>query len=437
MLEAVKAQFSDRLDTDDREPVYGPFSIPGLEGSFALYQPKGELWKQLVLVQLLQTGFQVLFALAIYTFIVKPRQLQQEEQSKKDDDKSKATTTSSSTIPLLIGYGIVMPLALYIPFAMMEYLMVVNASVRLAFGTLPAVVCFRTIEAMHGTSPVAVEHSLSNYVTYYTCLSHFEWSAETKERRKTTARELLINIGRVIYFFTGCSLWMSFMMHFRFQPMASTSVQLDGFQLSWDLLSVAHLVNVYCLAVLVYLTLAMGMELTAFGEQIKGYSVKPIFDNPLFESRSIREFWGKRWDLMIHRILKHGAFLPARQVFSAYGSTMSNLLGTVAAFFASGLLHEYSWAIIFYDLGDDPTRAYSPLPLKLTLFFLYNCGTMMIEHHFGRHITFFESWPSIIVSTLVVLTALPLSHWYSGDWVVGGYFDDLSLGLWHIKKIDG
>jgi hypothetical protein len=33
------------------------------------------------------------------------------------------------------------------------------------------------------------------------------------------------------------------------------------------------------------------------------------------------------------------------------------------------------------------------------------------------------------------LTALPVSHWFTGDWVVGGYFADFTLALWRIKKL--
>jgi hypothetical protein len=35
----------------------------------------------------------------------------------------------------------------------------------------------------------------------------------------------------------------------------------------------------------------------------------------------------------------------------------------------------------------------------------------------------------------VVLTALPVSHWYTGDWAVGGYFQHLSVGLWLIRRV--
>jgi hypothetical protein len=56
--------------------------------------------------------------------------------------------------------------------------------------------------------------------------------------------------------------------------------------------------------VLLYLTLKTGFELTAFGENMKGYATETIFDAPFTKSRTATEFWTKRWNLMIQRFLK-------------------------------------------------------------------------------------------------------------------------------------
>ncbi|KAL7559191.1 hypothetical protein ACA910_013198 [Epithemia clementina (nom. ined.)] len=417
-MEVLRNLFADKLIEDDREPLW-IFSIPGLDGDYALYAPRSQLWNQLIFVILMQLFFQTIFAVIVYLTIIKRR----------------GTTTS-----YLIGYGLVIPLAMYIPFEMLEFFKVYNCTIKLAFATLPTIVCFRTIEAMHGTSPPVVESSVGTYIVYYSTVTHFEWDAKTKTRRKITSGEILSSLLRITYFFTAVSLWLSFMVHVNFQPMPS-SIALNSFHLSWDLLSRSHLINAYCLAVLTYFVLATGFELTVFGEQLKGFATKSVFDNPLFSSRSIREFWGKKWDVMIQRVLKHGAFLPAKKAFADSGANISYAMGLFAAFLASGLLHEYSWAAIFYEYGEEEGKAvstvgsYSPKPLKLTAFFLYNALTMLIEHYYGRHITFFEKWPSFVVSTILVLTALPVSHWFTGDWAVGGYFSDFAIGLWHIRKI--
>jgi hypothetical protein len=174
----------------------------------------------------------------------------------------------------------------------------------------------------------------------------------------------------------------------------------------------------------------------AFADNAKGLYTKPIFHNPLFTSRTPTEFWGAKWNLMIHRILKHGAYLPARKAFPSSGAAVA------ATFVASGLLHDYSWSLVFYH----PVRArnalgvcadcFTPIPLKLTAFFLW-CGlVMLLERPVLPYCGFARSLPTPVVATLLlVFLALPVAHWYTGDWAVGGMYSDFSLALWHVKKV--
>jgi hypothetical protein len=217
-------------------------------------------------LSLLQIIFQCFFAVIIYEFIVKRRK-----------------TTSA----YLVGYGVILPLALYLPYEIMEFLDIQNRAARMALTTLGTVVGFRTFEAMHGTSPHTVESSLGTYVTYYSSLMHFEWDPKTQTRRKITFSELARTIAKVLLHFHLASLLLSIEMHFDFQPFPS-SVKLDGFKLTWDLISVPHLLNVYILAGLTYFVLCTGFEMSAFGDNVKGFYTKPIFANPLFSSRSPR-----------------------------------------------------------------------------------------------------------------------------------------------------
>jgi hypothetical protein len=63
--------------------------------------------------------------------------------------------------------------------------------------------------------------------------------------------------------------------------------------------------------------------------------VQGAFYNPLFESTSPSEFWGKRWNVMVHSLLKRGVFKPVMKVCS------SKFVASFAAFVASGLFHEW------------------------------------------------------------------------------------------------
>ena len=121
----------------------------------------------------------------------------------------------------------------------------------------------------------------------------------------------------------------------------------------------------------------------------------------------------------------------------------STKVAVLAAFVASGLLHDYSWAVLFasfphdYDeTGACVGRCWYPLIGKQTAFFLW-CGiVMLLEKSAGklRPVQWMaQNLPTIVVSTLVVQSVLPFAHWYCGDWIVGHYFHDFSVGLLKIS----
>jgi hypothetical protein len=336
----------------------------------------------------------------------------------------------------LLGWGIVVPLALYFPYVLIGTLQIHSKCIKIAARSSAFIVGFRTVEAIYETSPDTVETSLATYVTYYSTLLHFQWDPKMTTRRKITARELLSNVGLVVAVFHLLSLVLSFEMHYNFEPFSSSKVKLEEFHFNADLLSLAHLGNAYCLAVLTYLTLSFGMELTCLSEQLKGYYTSPVFLNPLFTSRSPSEFWGRKWNLIIHKILKHGAYRPARQLFAGPEAAV------VLTFVVSGLVHDYTWSLMFYqhehtrDADGRCVDCFTPILFKLTAFFAWNGAVMLLERPLGPVFQkYTRRLPTVLVSTLVMLTALPVSHWYSGDWAKGGYFHDLSIGLWQIRKL--
>ena len=141
---------------------------------------------------------------------------------------------------------------------------------------------------------------------------------------------------------------------------------------------------------------------------------------------------------MIHNVLKHGAFLPAKKF-------VSTPMAIFFAFVVSGLVHDYVWLCIYYHYRherDEDTgicmECFAPTTLKLTAFFAWNGAVMLLEKPLGKlppFTSFSKHLPLPILSTLVILTALPVSHWYTGDWAVSGNFSDFGLALWSIKKL--
>jgi hypothetical protein len=72
---------------------------------------------------------------------------------------------------------------------------------------------------------------------------------------------------------------------------------------------------------------------------------------------------------------------------------------------------------------------------KDTAFFMW-CGlTMILSEPIGclPPVQWMaKNLPRAVISTLVVMTALPFAHWFAGDWIVGGYFRQFSMGTFKI-----
>lgn len=64
-----------------------------------------------------------------------------------------AEPCTGSTQGFLIGYGIVIPLSLWLPFIMVDWLDIRNVGIRLGFCSLPMTVTLRCLEAMYGFVP--------------------------------------------------------------------------------------------------------------------------------------------------------------------------------------------------------------------------------------------------------------------------------------------
>jgi hypothetical protein len=129
-------------------------------------------------------------------------------------------------------------------------------------------------------------------------------------------------------------------------------------------------------------------------------------------------------------MLKHCIFLPAKQVFPTP-------VCVVLAFVFSGLLHDYAWTLMFYNYDYmhnadgfcHDEKCYHPVMFKVTMFFAWNAIIMLLEKRIGHWFSFTKTWPTVIVSTLVTMTALPLSHWFMGDWAGACFFFSFSISL--------
>lgn len=62
---------------------------------------------------------------------------------------------------------------------------------------------------------------------------------------------------------------------------------------------------------------------------------QPMFRNPLLRSSSPRDFWGQRWNLLIHGLFKRTVYKPLLQ------NGFPQPVAVMSSFLVSGLFHEY------------------------------------------------------------------------------------------------
>jgi len=401
-MEFMKGLFEDNFSVDDREASF-VFEIPTVDGEFSLLVPKSRPWKQVIYLQILSTVIQIIFACVIYEGVVKRR---------------------GGIGSLIIGWCFVIPASIYLPFYLLDALDLRHKLLCLGSTVASSIIFFRCIEAMYGTSPEFVELSISNYCSYYSYFGPFVWNKKTKEVQKITGKELVRSFMERLFQFIALSLVLSVMIHYDFKPFEDT-VDLTSFSITPDLLSFGNLCNSYLITILLYFSLNNMFEISAFGENLKGFVAKPIFDAPLTQSRTPTEFWTKRWNLMTHSLLKGGIFKPAKVCFQ------NTKVAMFLTFVVSGLYHDCEWAAIFYNqkyLYDengvcmDEKSCYDFKFGRVTAFFAYTGIVMLLERPIRK--LAIVQWlssilPTIVVAQILVFIHLPVVKWYGGDWIAG------------------
>ena len=101
-----------------------------------------------------------------------------------------------------------------------------------------------------------------------------------------------------------------------------------------------------------------------------------------------------------------------------------------AVFFISGLFHEYILSVVDFSRDDNGKRIVFGAQ---TAFFMWNAGVVMIEYllrtRSGMSYCWLEGLPKIVISLLVVMTVLPISHWFSDQMISVELFSDYKRGF--------
>ena len=420
--------YGDKLDVDDREPIV-TFDVAHLLGgpaakgvlSFGILLPNPAFWMQLISFMMLGVLLGLVVAVLNYNLIVLRR---------------RPSTPKPSIEALFVAFGISIPLCVVFPYAVIATFNVRNYVIKFCLATIsPVLTIFHSLEAVFGTSPRCAEMSFAQYALYMASPLEVCFDRSTCRTMKTTMTHTLRALVEFALFLSVLGLYQSIFAPFRYQPFATSTEfpPLNSFSHSLrELLTLGHLGNNLVAALLLQLyltTFCLGLK--AITNIVAGFETKQVMSDALFKSTSPSQFWGERWNTLIHGVLKRGVYKPAlRYLPKAFAATI--------AFSCSGLFHEFILSAIFYahryerDANGECTLCYVPSYGRNLVFFLINAIIIAAEHKVGGASIF--QWiktnlPIPLVSLLVVGTALPFAHLFTADYILSDYFVHGNIGF--------
>lgn len=128
--------------------------------------------------------------------------------------------------------------------------------------------------------------------------------------------------------------------------------------------------------------------------RVIGVDVRPLFRAPL-AARSLDAFWSRRWNLAFSEMTALGIYRPL-------SAPLGRRTATVAAFAASGLLHELAISV--------PVLAGFGLPM---LYFVLHAALIMVERRLeraGRAVSGWGAWAHVWVLGWLAAPAVILFH---------------------------
>lgn len=147
-------------------------------------------------------------------------------------------------------------------------------------------------------------------------------------------------------------------------------------------------------------------------EVVTGNKVIELSDNPMTHSTSPSDFWGRRWNSLVHIVLKGAIYIPLRK------NGFSKGIAALATFAGSGLLHEYVLtAIALKGAMPNDKNAHLPKYGNHLAFFAWNGVVLMLEGLFYKHAIIQKvktTLPDVVITAMVIMTVLPIGHWFTG-----------------------
>jgi hypothetical protein len=388
----------------------------------ALLPPEFAFYYQLVAIVIMQSFFNAILGALIFKIVIEPQ-----NASATSDDKHRIDALSS-TRAFVFALGVALPCVVLEPIYAIRALEIRNVGLIMVFLATPIVNSLRVTEALSGFAPAASRASVWNYVVYFSCLFGMEFDTSKQAPKRVTLaffRKRLATLGRD---FGIVSVVICILKPYEYEFFDThTAVDSMNHTLS-EMISWRHLLNNLFVAFLVSASLSQSsLGVSLVYNLLYGFQTYEVVLNPMLKSRSPSDFWGRRWNVLVHKGLKNGVYKPTRK------NTSSKMWAVLATFVVSGIIHEYVNYVMFTGQGnggDLIQRSSYRFTWKQMLFFGWNGILILLEYSIGHWAIFrwmSKRLPQIVVTALVLCCALPLAHLFTGDWIKNGYFDAVYL----------
>jgi len=432
---------------------------------YGIYFPSIFQWIELLGWALGAACCAALFSPLVYLTLIAPRQRRDSENGSKlqhNGHQISPTPPLPSTTACLWTFGIFLPFWIFVPIHIINNLDCRNQLFRFAACCVtPTCSLFRILEALFGYGPYPkLENSnMLQYAIYFASPVAFELEnndnsgAKSKSVLKskyaqTYARTNLTFLLQVLLqFVTHVFLTGAYNSCFRllaptyfptFGASVSTAYNNDDWYSFVTIFNLRRQRDSLCYALNFQLTLTTyGIGFQLIFSLLTGRKVRYLMENPLLCSQSVQEFWGGRWNRLIHECLKNGVYKPLR-----FSLKCNQLTAVLAAFFASGLFHEWLLPCTFSKL-DMKSRRFG----GAMLFFLWQAGLIVIEAWLQR-VTFVSreahrssdvgllrrslkttSSFATLRTLMIVAAGLPLAHLFFESYVKSDLFLHAQISL--------
>jgi len=342
------------------------------------------------------------------------------------------TKTTNTLQAYLIGLGIVVPFWMMVwPLQFLKLVTLDNAIFRFLVGGIAPIVCaFRTIEVVSGFCPNYVTQSAKDFCFYYAMVPIVQRRNDGTPivcENSQKLQHLLVFGGMMVITGLLQSILTPYDNMNVFGSITTQSSSWRSFERlgSWQLYA-----NSALQAMLFQLYLGTYYEALQFAfALLTGYQSEAPMDNPLLESKSPMDFWGKRWNTMIHTVLKNGVYKPIRIRLKS-----SKTVAVLATFVASGLFHEWILWLVF-SLGNENENNDNNSFVwygGALVFFVWQAMLIGLELALGKTRvvqSISQRMPKPIQTFLVVCMGLPLAHFFLEPYVTKPFFSHGAMGL--------